>query len=57
VAYHYRRNMAITSHGACLSYRHNYLDLDPTYKDAHSLPLLRMRFDWNDKELRMMKVG
>ena len=55
VAYNYRRNMAITSHGTCLSYRHNYLDLDPTYKDAYGLPLLRMTFDWNDNELRMMK--
>jgi gluconate 2-dehydrogenase alpha chain len=55
VAYNYRRNMAITSHGTGLSYRHNYLDLDPTYKDAYGLPLLRMTFDWNDNELRMMK--
>jgi choline dehydrogenase-like flavoprotein len=55
VAYNYRRNVAITSHGTCLSYRHNYLDLDPTYKDAYGLPLLRMTFDWNDNELRMMK--
>jgi gluconate 2-dehydrogenase alpha chain len=55
VAYNYRRNMAITSHGTCLSYRGNYLDLDPTYKDAYGLPLLRMTFDWNDNELRMMK--
>ena len=42
VAHNYRRNMAITIHGTCLSYRHNYLDLDPTYKDAYGLPLLRM---------------
>ena len=55
VAYNYRRNMAITSHGTCLSYRHNYLDLDPTYKDAYGLPLLRMTFEGNDNELRMMK--
>jgi gluconate 2-dehydrogenase alpha chain len=45
--------MAITSHGTCLSYRRNYLDLNPTYKDAYGL--LRMTFDWNDNELRMMK--
>jgi gluconate 2-dehydrogenase alpha chain len=35
VAHHYRRNMSITIHASCLSYRHNYLDLDPTYKDAY----------------------
>jgi hypothetical protein len=37
------------------SHRHNYLDLDPTDKDAYGPPLLRMTFDWNDNELRMMK--
>ena len=37
-----------------MSYRQNYLDLDPTYKDANGLPLLRMTFDWNENELRMM---
>lgn len=55
VAHYYRRNMAVTIHASCLSYRHNYLDLDPTYKDAYGLPLLRMTFDWNDNDLRMMK--
>ncbi len=54
VAYHYRRNLRISIHATCLSYRHNYLDLDPTYKDAFGLPLLRMTFDWNDNDLRMM---
>jgi gluconate 2-dehydrogenase alpha chain len=56
VAHYYRRNMALTIHATCLSYRHNYLDLDPTYKDAYGLPLLRMTFDWNDNDLRMMRM-
>ena len=54
VAHYYRRSMSIHIHASCLSYRHNYLDLDPTYKDAYGLPLLRMTFDWNDNDLRMM---
>ena len=29
--------------------------INPTYKDAYGLPLLRMTFDRNDNELRMMK--
>ena len=33
--------------------RTNYLDLDPTYKDAWGLPLLRMTFDFPDNDLRM----
>ncbi|HKS15480.1 MAG TPA: GMC family oxidoreductase, partial [Pseudomonas sp.] len=47
------RAMSINIHASCLSYRHNYLDLDPTYKDAYGLPLLRMTFDWNDNDRRM----
>jgi gluconate 2-dehydrogenase alpha chain len=39
--------------GACQSYRGNYLDLDPTYRDAYGLPLLRMTFDRHDNEHRM----
>lgn len=55
VAQHYRRHLSIHIHATCLSFRHNYLDLDPTYKDAFGLPLLRMTFDWNQNDLRMMK--
>ena len=36
-----------------MSYRNNYLDLDPTYKDAHGRPLLRMTFDFTDNEHKM----
>ncbi|WP_414637896.1 GMC family oxidoreductase [Aliidongia sp.] len=40
-------------HGACASYRTNYLDLDPTWKDRFGRPLLRMTMDLHDNELRM----
>jgi len=33
--------------------RQNYLDLDPTYKDAWRQPLLRMTFDFPKNDLRM----
>ena len=36
-----------------MSYRGNYLDLDPTYRDAYGQPLLRMTFDWGGNERRM----
>ena len=55
VAHNYRRTLAITIHGSCMSYRHHYLDLDPTYKDANGLPLLRMTFDWHENEQKMLK--
>jgi gluconate 2-dehydrogenase alpha chain len=40
-------------HGSCCSYRSNYLDLDPTYKDRFSRPLLRMTMDLPENELKM----
>jgi gluconate 2-dehydrogenase alpha chain len=52
-ARYYRRSFAITLHGTCQSYRTRYLDLDPTYRDANGLPLLRMTFDWHENERKM----
>jgi gluconate 2-dehydrogenase alpha chain len=40
--------------GEHLAYRTNYMDLDPTYRDAHGDPLLRMTIDWNDNERNMI---
>jgi gluconate 2-dehydrogenase alpha chain len=34
------------------SYRHNYIDLDPTYRDKWGDPLLRVTMDWTDAERR-----
>lgn len=36
-----------------MAYRDCYLDLDPTYKDDHGLPLLRMTFNLNDNDLKV----
>jgi gluconate 2-dehydrogenase alpha chain len=55
VAHNYRRTLGIHVHGSCMSYRDRYLDLDPTYKDANGLPLLRMTFDFHENEVRMLK--
>ena len=53
VARYYNSSFQISVHGACQSYRTHYLDLDPTYRDAHGLPLLRMTFDRHDNERKM----
>ncbi|SDV46430.1 GMC family oxidoreductase [Chitinasiproducens palmae] len=50
----YQRYMAIGISGSVMPYRDAYLDLDPTYRDAHGLPLLRMTFDWHDNEYAML---
>jgi gluconate 2-dehydrogenase alpha chain len=40
-------------HGSSVGIAQNYLDLDPTYKDAWGLPLLRMTFDFPENDLKM----
>ena len=53
VAQYYRRSFSITLHGSCQSYRTHYLDLDPTYRDANGLPLIRMTYDWHANERKL----
>ena len=53
VARYFNRSFDIAIHAGCQSYRTNYLDLDPTYRDAYGQPLLRMTFDFHDNERRM----
>ena len=55
VARYFNRSFEIDAHGACQSYRTNYLDLDPTYRDAQGQPLLRMTFDFHENEYRMAR--
>ncbi len=44
---------SLGAQGSVMSYRDNYLDLDPTYKDQFGQPLLRMTFDWKDNDMAM----
>jgi len=53
VARHYNHTSSLTVHGSSAAVRQNHLDLDPTYKDAWGLPLLRMTFDFPDNDVRM----
>jgi gluconate 2-dehydrogenase alpha chain len=49
----YAHAFSVSVHGTCYPHRENYLDLDPTYRDAYGLPLLRMTFDFRENEVRM----
>ena len=51
---HYLHSAPVNAQGSVMSYRDSYLSLDPTYKDAHGLPLLRLTFDWHDNEYKMI---
>jgi gluconate 2-dehydrogenase alpha chain len=53
VAKNYLTATSISTHGAVMSHRNNYLDLDPTYRDVYGRPLMRMTFDYTDNEHRM----
>jgi gluconate 2-dehydrogenase alpha chain len=53
VARHYNHTIVVQQHGTSTASRLNYLDLDPTYKDAWGQPLLRMTFDFPDNDVRM----
>jgi gluconate 2-dehydrogenase alpha chain len=43
----------VNVHGSSIAVRGNYLDLDPTYKDAWGQPLMRMTFDFPENDLKM----
>ena len=49
----YQTAMNINASGAVMSNRYNYYDLDPTYRNAFGLPLMRMTFDYKANEHRM----
>ncbi|MBK4737704.1 GMC family oxidoreductase [Noviherbaspirillum pedocola] len=53
VVKHYNHTASLNIHGSSVANRRNYLDLDPTYRDAWGLPLLRMTFDFPENDLRM----
>jgi gluconate 2-dehydrogenase alpha chain len=53
VVKHYNHTIMFSLHGSSMAHRQNYLDLDPTYKDAWGQPLLRMTFDFPDNDLKM----
>jgi gluconate 2-dehydrogenase alpha chain len=53
VAETYQRVTTVSAMGSVMSYRGNYLDLDPTYKDPLGRPLMRITFDYQENERKM----
>lgn len=52
---YYTRTISIGFQGASMPYRTNYLDLDPTYKDAYGNPLLRMTYNFTEQDRNLFK--
>ena len=49
----YNSAMTISSSGSVMANRYNYYELDPTYRNAFGLPLMRMTFDYPENEQKM----
>lgn len=53
VADNYLKQTSISTHGAVMAHRGNYLDLDPTYRDVYGNPMLRLTFDFSDNDRKL----
>ncbi|RED66312.1 GMC family oxidoreductase [Cohnella lupini] len=49
------RVLAVSGQGASMPNRYHYLDLDPEYKDAFGMPLIRMTFDFEEQDVELVK--
>jgi gluconate 2-dehydrogenase alpha chain len=49
----YNRALIVSSSGSVMANRYNYFELDPNYKNAFGLPLMRMTFDYKANEHKM----
>jgi len=45
--------LTVGGEGSSMAFRHHYLDLDPTYKDAYGDPLIRITYDFEDQDRNM----
>ncbi|MGO4369650.1 GMC family oxidoreductase [Paenibacillus sp. 2TAB19] len=53
--YYANRTLGVGTQGSSMAYKHHFLDLDPTYKDAFGDPLIRITFDFEDQDREMAK--
>lgn len=47
---YYTRHLNIGTQGASMPTQYNYMDLDPSYKDAFGQPLLRLTYDFTEQD-------
>ncbi|GAA4715873.1 GMC family oxidoreductase [Brevibacillus fulvus] len=50
---YYNSTISVAAQGACMPFRHHYLDLDPTYRDAYGDPLIRITFDFEEQDRQL----
>jgi gluconate 2-dehydrogenase alpha chain len=54
VKQNYDRVMSVGFQGESPAYQTHFVDLDPTYRDSYGNPLLRITFDWEVNERKMV---
>jgi gluconate 2-dehydrogenase alpha chain len=54
---YYDKAASLMFEGEHFSYRQNFMDLDPVYKDNFGDPLLRLTLDWTDHERRQAAMA
>jgi gluconate 2-dehydrogenase alpha chain len=47
------RYLSVGGQGSSMPFKHHYLDLDPTYKDAFGDPLIRITFDFEEQDRQL----
>ncbi len=57
LAKYYDKQMEVVFQGESPAYRQHALDLDPTYRDALGQPLIRITFDFQENERKMVRYG
>lgn len=50
---YFNRSIPVTSQGASMPHRNNYLSLDPQYKDAFGNPLIRLTYDFTEHDHKL----
>ncbi|MEK3889901.1 GMC family oxidoreductase [Bacillus sp. FSL K6-3431] len=50
---YYTRTIDAWFEGASMPHRDNFLDLDPTFKDAYGVPLLRMTYNFTEQDRKL----
>ncbi len=55
--HYHNRSLQLWYTPAVMPWEQNYLDLDPTYKDAFGDPLLRITYDLTDQDKNVAKFG
>lgn len=51
----FTRTLDVFGQGASIPHKHNYLSLDPTYKDKYGVPLLRMTYNFTEQDRNLHK--